>query len=779
MRTQGYLAFFVGICLTIWTCLFVLDAQDEQIRRNFQRDTEKIATDTSVRLQTYFDMLLSLKGLFAVHHEVSREQYTRYINELNLTRRYPGFQAIQFVRRVSDKDLDSLTASIKADKSLDPGGYPGFNIHPVSQRDEHFIIVYNEPMKGNENAFGLDLAALAPHARAIDMGRESGQVIATERVTLVQDATGQPGFVARAPVYRQDMPHDTPAQRRAAFVGLVAIVFRVNNLMREVADPSVLSQLSLQVHDAGNVVDGANAPAGDKNIMFTTGNRVTPLVPGVTSTTRVNVAQRQWVMQFGALAGSRYSRDSMRVMLIAVAGIFVSSLIAALLVASGRSRQLATQLRVTLEEQRALQDSASVGIAMFHNGVIARCNRGLEEIMGYEAGELTGRPTALLSEGSAQGDDPFAVEASTRRWQGEHELARKDGSIIWCLINGKAIGQDDLTRGGVWVIQDITERKQTEAALVDAKSGLEHSLDELAREKANVELAHSDLSAVLETLQQAQQNLITAEKMASLGALVAGIAHELNTPIGNCLLTATALSDMTVEFEKKFADGGVKRSALEAHLADIRLACGIMAGSLRRAADLITSFKQVAVDQTSDQRRSFNLGDVVSDTLATYAAQLRRANCESHVDVAGPILLDSYPGSVGQVLSNLINNALLHAFEGRASSNITVAARELDADNAQVIFSDDGIGMQPKVLHQVFDPFFTTKMGQGGSGLGMNIVYNIVTAMLGGAIDIDSSPERGTSVTITIPKVAPRHDTDLPQVNLLVAAPLTLPSAAS
>jgi PAS domain S-box-containing protein len=771
MRTHGYLAFFLGICLTIWTCLFVLDAQDEQIRRNFQRDTDKIATDTSVRLQTYFDMLLSLKGLFAVHNTVTREQYTRYINELNLTRRYPGFQAIQFVRRVSDKDLDSFTKAVRADTSLDAAGYPGFTIHPVSQRDEHYIVEFNEPMKGNETAFGLDLAALPPHARAIDMGRDTGQVIATARVTLVQDKTGQPGFVARAPIYRQDMPQDTPAQRRAAFVGLVAIVFRVNNLMREVADPAVLSQLSLQIHDAGNVVDGANAaPDPATNVMFDTGNRVTPLVPGVAATSRVAVAQRQWVMQFGALQGSRYSRDNIRVMLIAIGGVFVSSLIAALLIASSRSRQLAGQLRVTLEEQRALQDSASVGIAMFANGAIMRCNRGLEEIMGYEAGELTGKPTGLLSHGTSQGDDPFTVEAGTRRWQGEHELIRKDGGIIWCLINGKALGQDDLTRGGVWVIQDITDRKRTEAALVDAKSGLEHSLDELAREKANVELAHSDLSAVLETLQQAQQNLITAEKMASLGALVAGIAHELNTPIGNCLLTATALSDMASEFERKFNEGGVKRSALEAHLADIRLACGIMAGSLRRAADLITSFKQVAVDQTSDQRRSFDVCDVVNDTLATYAAQLRRANCEAKVEAVGPLVLDSYPGSVGQVLSNLLNNALLHAFEGRASANIFVGASELDADNVQIVFSDDGIGMQPKVLHQVFDPFFTTKMGQGGSGLGMNIVYNIVTGMLGGAIDIDSSPEHGTKVTITMPKVAPRHDTDMPPVNLIAAA---------
>ncbi len=292
-------------------------------------------------------------------------------------------------------------------------------------------------------------------------------------------------------------------------------------------------------------------------------------------------------------------------------------------------------------------------------------------------------------------------------------------------------------------------------------------MTELARQKANVETAHSDLSSVLVTLKQAQTNLITSEKMASLGALVAGVAHELNTPIGNSLLTATALDDMVNDFQKKYADGGIKRSALEAHLADTKLACGIMTSSLRRAADLITSFKQVAVDQTSDKRRRFDLNEVIRDTHATFTAQLRRANCDTRIDCAAALMLDSYPGSVGQVLSNLINNALLHAFEGRDSALLSITARDTGDDHVLMIFSDDGIGMPPKTLHQVFDPFFTTKMGQGGSGLGMNIVYNIVTGMLGGTISIESSTEHGTSVTIQMPRTAPSRDADAAELNLL------------
>ncbi len=765
MRTQGYLAFVVGICLTAWTCVMVMDAQQATIRSNFQRDTDKVASDTNVRLQIYFDMLLSIKGTFVINESMDRGQFTSFVRELNLAQRYPGFQAIQFVRQVPASRLAAFADGVKRDTTLDPAGYPDFTIHPPYTGQDHFIIEYTEPMKGNENAFGLDLAALPPHRKALESGRDSGLIVATERITLVQDATGQPGFVARAPVYRRQMPLDSVAARRAALVGWVAIVFKVNNLMAEVIDPALQGQLAFRIHDAGDLADGANAPVSKDNLMFdSTGSGAT--IAGLAAEKRLNVAQRQWVVRFEALSGGRYGRDLATVAVIAACGVLVSSLIAALLIASRRSRALAAQVRVTLDEQRAFQDSASVGIALFSDGAIVRCNRGMEEIMGYAPGELLGQRTDVLLAAAPGAADAFGALSATRRWQSELELVRKDGSVIWCLVNGKALDADNLAKGGVWVIQDISDRKSTEAALVDARDGLENSLSELARQKANVESAHSDLSSVLVTLKQAQTNLITSEKMASLGSLVAGIAHELNTPIGNSLLTATALDDMVAEFERKYDGGGVKRSALETLLADTKLACGIMTNSLRRAADLITSFKQVAVDQTSDKRRRFDLSEVIRDTLATFHAQLKRANCDSVVDCASTLVIDSYPGGVGQVLSNLINNALLHAFEGRSSARMVITAREMPGDQILLVFSDDGVGMTPKILHQVFDPFFTTKMGQGGSGLGMNIVYNIVTGMLGGSIEIESSTGRGTSVTIKMPRTAPDRESNGAELNL-------------
>ncbi|MGW8394190.1 CHASE domain-containing protein [Pseudoduganella sp. HUAS MS19] len=770
MRIHGYLAFIVGICVTVWVCMFVMNVQDRQTNEAFQRDTQKIARDTQLRLQTYFDMLLSIKGVFAVKDDVSRVEFSRYVRELDLKRRYPGFQAIQFVRRVPSSQLDAYAARIRADDSLQSGGYPDYKVHPASVRPEHFLIEYNEPMRGNENAFGLDLAALPPHYKALQLGKATGRVVATERITLVQDISGQPGFVARAPIYRRGASLLTEQERDAALVGFVAIVFRVNDLMSETIDSPMLQHLYVNINDAGYISDGGNRPPTVDNLMFNSfgklgsGERLPPL-PGLVSKIPLDVGERRWVMTFEGHASERYSRDLRLITVIGLAGFIISALIGAQIMTLQRRRALAQKLRVTADELRALQDSAIVGIGLFANGVIVRCNRGLEEMMGYQPGELAGRSCNMLTGGL---NDPFACVADGSPMHFELELASSSGRRLWCMVNGRMLDQEEPRKGCVWVIIDITERKQTEAALVDTKHGLERSLSELALQKANVELAHKDLSAVLLTLKQAQANLITSEKMASLGALVAGIAHELNTPIGNSLLTATALSDMCKEFERQLSEGGIKRSALDTHLKDARMACSIITNSLTRAADLIHSFKQVAVDQTSDKRRSFNLHGVVHDTLATYSAQLRRANCEVKVWMPETLTFISYPGSIGQVLSNLIQNAIMHAFEGRESGRITISAVEMDEENVELRFADDGNGMSARTLRQVYDPFFTTKMGQGGSGLGMNIVYNLVTGVLRGTIHVDSEVGKGTTVIITLPRNAPAKD-ELAENDLLHA----------
>ncbi|MES2743054.1 MAG: CHASE domain-containing protein [Pseudomonadota bacterium] len=764
MRTHGYLAFILGMGLTLATCWYVAETQDRYIANNFQRDTEKIVRDTRGRLQAYFDTLLSVRGMIATGERVDRAQLRRFIGELNLAQRYPGFQAIQFARRVPAAELAGYVSRMQAEAAAEPGAAP-FALHPQVRGADHFVIEFSDPARGNESVIGFDLASAQVHMRAIEMSADSGETVATGPLALFPDRAGQTGFVARTPVYRGDLPLHTVGQRRAALIGMIAIVFRVDDLMREVIDAAMLPHMAVQIYDDGLLRDGPSAlPLAerelfDNTIVGTLAGQT--LLPELRAQATLTVGQRRWSMRFAAYQGERYGRNGPVLAFIGAAGTVISTLIAALLTAWRRRRALAETLRVTLDEQRAFQDSATVGICLVARGAIVRCNRGLEAMLAYPPEGLTGRRSELLLPTEARFEsDPFGCDGPARHRPVELPLLRRDGSPLWCMIHGKALDPDDPAKGCVWVIHDIGERKKTEAALVDARYGLEHSLAELAAQKAKVEQAHRDLSTVLVTLQQAQTNLITSEKMASLGSLVAGIAHELNTPIGNSLLTATALGDMVQQFEKTLAAGTLRRSALESHLADARRACAIIASSLGRAADLITSFKQVAVDRASDLRRSFELADVLRDTLATYAARLRRAQCEVRLELASGLGFESYPGGLEQVLGNLLDNALLHAFEGRADGRITIIARAADNGRVMLQFRDNGIGMSARVLHQVFDPFFTTKMGQGGSGLGMNIVYNIVTGMLGGAIDIESEPGEGTSVTLTIPQKVPEREPD-------------------
>jgi signal transduction histidine kinase len=308
----------------------------------------------------------------------------------------------------------------------------------------------------------------------------------------------------------------------------------------------------------------------------------------------------------------------------------------------------------------------------------------------------------------------------------------------------------------------IAQLEHSELRLSEAKRDLKDlnvSLESRVTERsAALERANADLSAALSTLQRTQVELLASEKMASLGSLVAGIAHELNTPIGNSLLASTSLRDRVEDFESHVAAGALRRSELIVHLEEVRTASELISNSLHKAAELISSFKQIAVDQTNDQRREFDLQEAVRDTIATYTPRLRRAGCEVVLEIQEGLRFDSYPGGLYQVLNNLMNNALNHAFEGSGSGTVTVHAEAAADGMVALTFSDDGVGMTDDVLRRVFDPFFTTRMGQGGTGLGMHIVYNIVNAVLGGRISVSSAPGAGTSVRMLLPRSAPQRD---------------------
>jgi signal transduction histidine kinase len=261
-------------------------------------------------------------------------------------------------------------------------------------------------------------------------------------------------------------------------------------------------------------------------------------------------------------------------------------------------------------------------------------------------------------------------------------------------------------------------------------------------------------SALLE-LNTAQQNLIDAERLAALGGLVAGVAHEVNNPIGISLTVASSFARRTEMFEAELrSDGGLRRSQLEDFVRTSRDASQQLVANLHRAGELIQSFKQVAVDRSHAERRQFSLSEATDQIIASLRPVLKRAPIELTVDVPEGLIIDGYPGSYGQILTNLFLNAVNHAFADGRSGTISIAARPRGQDDVEINFADSGAGMTPDVQRQAFDPFFTTRRNEGGTGLGLHIVYNLVTQQLGGRMMLESRLGQGTTFRIMMPRVA-------------------------
>ncbi len=383
-------------------------------------------------------------------------------------------------------------------------------------------------------------------------------------------------------------------------------------------------------------------------------------------------------------------------------------------------------------------------------------------------------------------DYPFAIEKGKRYAPYSRSMNEPNQLAVWCVKHEREVFINDLHAEYTDYIENLNLTSSDEhlgtlddGSLPTAPQSMlyvpiavagrivgvisVHSYNKNAYERIHLDMLRTlasyvgvafDNANAYRQLKDTQQQLVAQEKLAALGSLVAGVAHELNTPIGNSLLMASALQEKTDEVSVKFDDQTIRRSDLQSFIGASQEASALIMRSLRNAADLVNSFKQVAVDQASAQRRQFNLEQASNEIVATMMNQVRKSGHIVEIDVPKDIVMDSFPGPYGQVIINFINNALLHAFGERTGGKMMLTATAKVPGRVLLAFSDNGAGIDPEHLARIFDPFFTTKMGQGGSGLGLNITYNIVTSLLGGSVRVESTLGVGTTFYVDLPLVA-------------------------
>lgn len=365
-------------------------------------------------------------------------------------------------------------------------------------------------------------------------------------------------------------------------------------------------------------------------------------------------------------------------------------------------------------------------------------------IFGYEPGAMAPSYQAFVA--ALHADDKERVIAAVTQavekdvpYVTEYRILRPDG--VERVIYAKGEVRRDRQGRPVRMIGsiiDITDRKRAEEELQRHREHLEELVTERTAE-----------------LRQAMAQLMQSEKLAALGGLVAGVAHELNTPLGNARTIAGALGEEVRAFAASVDSGILRRSQLESFVNRSREAVALLERNAARAADLIGHFKQVAVDQTSMRRRRFHLRHIVEEILAALQPQFKHTAHRYELDIPAELELDSYPGPLEQIIANLVTNSLAHGFAGLGGGRIRIQARAKDRQQIVLTYIDNGLGIPIDTQNRIFEPFFTTRLGSGGSGLGLFIVYNLVTGVLGGTIQVQSHPGQGTSFTLTLPRIAP------------------------
>nr|WP_315464121.1 ATP-binding protein [uncultured Rhodoferax sp.] len=581
-----------------------------------------------------------------------------------------------------------------------------------------------------------DLAQAQAHAH------QSPMPVATApfRTRLSVEQGPKTTIVITTPVYRQ-LDADQPIGFINALVDIAALSAPAAQQARSASNDLILqdrsspipgplfSTLGEREHEAGHGQDDAHDALADTPLELNFGLRTWDLLlhPSKTLPESGWVYQGKWVLSLGLLL----------------------TLLFTVLLARSQFNRRRTER--TISHERMLRDELlaekvrlnevveSTGVAIWEYDIAKRLltiSERWHKICGYTREELGDNLLKTMMVMLHPEDRPrlTAIFANLENLQGErfeyeHRLRRKDGQWMW-----------------VKSMAHVVQRNAQGVPIKVAGINLE-----VTRQK-EAEIRIHALNASLEA--QMQEAMTRSEARATLGTLIASVSHEMATPIGNSMMTASTLTAQAKQFEQHLVEGSLKRSELAQFVSQVQSGNELLLRNLERAVALLKNFRQVAADQASEQRRSFDLQQSLREILDTLEPSLRRESHRVVLEVPKGIGMDSYPGPLGQVLINLINNAYLHAFDGVEHGEVHISATA-NEKHVTLVCTDNGCGIAPDTLEKMFQPFFSTRIGRGGTGLGMSIVENLVKATLGGTLEVQSTVGQGTTVTIRLPRTAP------------------------
>ena len=686
---------------------YVLQSQNEaRARAQFESEARQSATELREHLLRFEEVLQAGAGLISASESVSREEWRRFVDRLELPRAYPGIETINYAAYVPGSGVSALEQQMRA------SGDKQFNVWPAGVRNEYVVNTLLEPFGGPNNlALGFDLATDPTRRRAMDLARDSGTVVLSGRVSLVVDRSAQPrpGFLMFAPVYRQEVA--STAERRAALAGYVTAAFHLDDLIAVVLrNRSVPLGISITDASAGKTqaliyanARGAESRAHPHRAMLTTDIAASP-------------SGQHWQLRFDANASALAALQDSRPLLVVAAGVPLSLLLFGLVWSETslrtRATKLANQMTEAVSKQAQLLDlTHDTVILRDSSNIIRYWNRAAMDTYGYTTEEAMGHTADEL----LKTHYPVPTEAlwdeltRTGRWEGELIHTRRDGERIlvssrWAVQRRKDGSVDSILETN----NDITERRRAE----DDRRRLESSL-------------------------------LQAQKLEAMGTLAGGVAHDFNNVLGAVLGYG--------ELAQSAAPEG---SSLRRYV-DNMMSAGQRAKSL---VERILAFSRSGVGP----KTSVHVQSVVAEAIECLSASLPD-NVELATELsAGNAAVTGDPTQIHQVALNLCTNAL-QAMKSGGALSVTLDTVHLDADRTivtgtlaageylRLVVSDTGAGIEPALQGRVFDPFFTTKGVGVGTGLGLSLVHGIVTD-LGGGVDMTSAVAHGTTFTIYLPR---------------------------